>query len=135
MAVYGRDFEFQADLYALRLIEHDKKAFQLVAMGAYLVFIYLNFLEEAHQSLGTRQFSVSATHPPPLDRLWRLHQSLKAKSPLSTDEINECLEVSQQLSQLFARDVRKGVRDILTFYGSVYLPSYTERMREDRIEF
>jgi hypothetical protein len=43
MAVYSHDFEFQADLHALKIIEHDKRAFPLTAMGAFSVFLYLNF--------------------------------------------------------------------------------------------
>jgi hypothetical protein len=62
-------------------------------------------------------------------------RSLGAKSPLSDASLNECLEVSQQLTELFVEDVKCGVSDILTFYGSIYLPSYTKRMRKDRIEF
>jgi hypothetical protein len=135
MAVYAHDFEFQADLHTLKIIEHDKRALSFVAMGAFLVFLYLNFLEDAHQFLGVKKFSVSSTHPKPIDRLLRLHRSLGAKSPLSDASLNECLEVSQQLTELFVEDVKRGVSDILTFYGSIYLPSYTKRMRKDRIEF
>ena len=135
MIVYSHDLEFQADLNALKKIEHDKKAFSLITMGAFSVFLYLNFLEEAHQALGIKRFSVSSTHPAPIDRLWRLHRCLGAKSPLSTPSLNECLEVSQELSKMFVADVKRGRSDALTFYGSVYLPSYKNRQLIDRIDF
>jgi hypothetical protein len=135
MAVYSHDLEFQADLHALKIIQHDKKVFPLVAMGAFSIFLYLDFLEHAHRALGIKIFSVSSTHPAPIDRLRRLHRCLGTKSPLSNASLMECLEVSQQLSKVFFDDVKRGVSDILTFYGSIYLPSYTKRMRKDRIEF
>jgi len=135
MIVYSHDLEFEADLHALKKIEHDKKAFPLITMGAFSVFLYLNFLEEAHRSLGIKRFSVSSTHPAPIDRLWHLHRCLGVKSPSSDSSLNECLGVSQELSKMFVADVMRGRSDALTFYGSVYLPSYTKRMRTDRIEF
>jgi hypothetical protein len=48
--------------------------------------------------------------------------------------LNECLEASQDLSTIFIADVKRGVNDILNFYGSVYVPSYTSAMRRDRID-
>ena len=135
MAVYSRDFEFQADSHALKIIDHDKKAFPLIAIGAFSVFLYLNFLEDAHRSLGIRKFSVSSTHPAPIERLWHLQHCLGAKSPLSDSSLNECLSLSQELLKMFVAHIARGRNDMLSFYGSVYLPSYTKRKRIDRIDF
>jgi hypothetical protein len=135
IAVYDHDLEFQADANALKFISHEKKGHSLITSGAFSVLIYLKFLEDAQLSLGLRSFSVSSTHPKAIERVWQLHKSLGKKTSLTKHTIEQFIEASDFYLRLFIRHVQNARADILSFYGSIYLPTYMGKKRVDRIDF
>ena len=138
-AIYEHELEFQADLKAVQSVERNKNASLEVAWGAFSVFVLLNFLIEAERDLGLRRFSVSATHPSPIERVWSLQERLGKKSPYSNQSLKASLESADDLLDVFKRYVMnqqmKFRPDILSFYGSIYLPSYKKEFLRDRIDF
>ena len=82
------------------------------------------------------RFSVSNTHPDALERLFKLHEKLAGPLQPSRAFLEGNIEaIMTMIETLEKRVAHAGRPDLLDFYGSMYLPSYTRRVREDRIEF
>jgi hypothetical protein len=133
--IYNHILEHEADLYALRNIQHDQKAHLGVSQGAFSVFLYSHFLVEVQKEFGVRKPSVSETHPAPLNRLQKLLQGLGKKSPVSKDELADHLSVLDEMKKNFISQLKNSSDDILTSYGSVYLPNYKPKLQQDRYDF
>jgi hypothetical protein len=138
-AVHSHELEFQADLKAVQLVERNKSASLELAWGAFSVFVLLHFLIKAELNLGLRKFSVSTTHPSPIERVWSLQKRLGKKSPYSDQSLKASLDSADGLLDVFQKYIANQQvtfrSDILSFYGSVYLPSYKKKMLRDRIDF
>ena len=134
--VYSFECEFTADRQAVVLVSSDKKSRSHLSCGAYDVFLYLHFLELAAEAGHIAKFSISDTHPPALERLRNVRERFddtgqpdRATLGMNIREIRRMIDFVGKRLELSDRD------DLLTFYGSMYLPSFTKRLRQDRIEF
>lgn len=134
--VYSHELEYQADLYSLKNVEHNNDMFISVAQGALSVLIYLHFIDLISDFCKLPEFSVSLTHPTPKDRIEALHRQLGKKSPYSDNLLADAFDTATQLAEIFESRVSNSNReDLLTFYGSIYLGNYTEKVRRDRYDF
>jgi len=136
LKTYNHDLEYQADLFALKNIEHNKDAYLTISHGAFSVLFYLHFLETVRKPCGLKELSISSTHPTSLDRVVNLHKNLGKRSPVAEKTLDSMLAKSNELSKLLAHRLKHDDRpEILTFYGSIYLRSYVSRAKLDRYEF
>jgi hypothetical protein len=136
LKTYNYEMEYEADHFSIKHIEHDGRAFHSIAQGAFSALLYLHFLREIKDLCRLPGLSISATHPDPMDRIFSLHRRLGKKSPVSERTLNNMLTVSADLSGILKHRLEHmGREDILDFYGSVYLPSYTKKPRQDRYDF
>ncbi len=136
LKIYNHSLEYEADFSALKNINHNQAAYLMVSEGAFSALLYLYFLEEVRELCGLRELTVSTTHPTSIDRIIKLHKSLGKHSILTDNTLKNLQEKTQHLSELLTQRINSsGKHDILTFYGSVYLSSYTSRIKKDRIEF
>lgn len=134
--MFNYGMEFEADIQAINNIRRDGQTFDNVARGGLSVMIFLNLLKQLKDHYPLRPLPVSETHPDPETRLWTLLSSLASASPLGTVEIENALEESVSLIGAFPDILEStGRSDPLTFYGSIYLPTYSGKMRLDRIDF
>lgn len=133
---YAHDLEFEADAQAVKLARQTPAAANRIAHGGMFVLIFLELLYRLRDQYSLCKLPVSETHPMPIDRLYALQRSLGSSSPMSLGDINHSLDVCSQLSDAFSQFLKGSLRsDILTFYGSVYLPSYVSKPRQDRVDF
>ena len=136
LKTYNHDLEYQADLFALRNIEHNKDAYLTISQGAFSVLFYLHFLETVRKPCNLKELSISSTHPTSLDRIFNLHKNLGKRSPVAEKTLDILLAKSNKLSELLAQRLKHADRtDLLTFYGSIYLTSYVSKPKLDRYEF
>ena len=134
--VYAFECEFAADRQAVLLAGTDKNTRLMLARGAYDVLLYLYFLESASARGMLPEFSVSTTHPPALERLRTVLDGVDSKDNVHRVIIEANVKAIEMITDFAQKRVEYSDRsDILTFYGSMYLPSYTRRLLEDRIEF
>jgi hypothetical protein len=134
--IYAFECEFAADRQAVLLPKTSKKERRILATGAYDVLLYLHFLEVASARGMLAELSVSITHPPALERLRSVLDAIEPKSSAYRGIVEASIEAIEQMVENTKMRVESADRtDILTFYGSLYLPSYTDRLLEDRIEF
>lgn len=136
LRIYNHDLEHEADFFALNNIKHDKDTYQIVAQGGFSVLIYLHFLQEIGGLCGLKKFSVSQTHPNPRDRIIALHRRLAKASPLKKEDIDGIFLASEKMSEMLNQRLKYKTRDdIFSFYGSVYLSSFTSKVKSDRYDF
>jgi len=136
LKVYNHQLEFEADIFAVKNVERDHNTFTAVSHGALSVLIYLHFIEAVSVFCKMPEFSVSITHPTPTRRIENLQKGLGSKSPLSEEMIADAFHTSKNMEKIFYHRVLKSDRDdILTFYGSIYMPSYTQKVKRDRYDF
>ena len=134
--VYNHDLEFQADIFSLKNVEHNYDAFVAVAHGAFSVLIYLHFIDLISEICDLPKFAVSLTHPTPKQRIESLHKNLGRKSPYGSQHLLDAFATSEKMVRLFKKRVASADReDILGFYGSIYLPSFTHKIKRDRYDF
>jgi hypothetical protein len=134
--VYGHALEYEADLFSLKNVEHNRDTFISVAQGAFSTLIYLHFIELVSGLCKLPRFSVSLTHPAPKERIYALHRSLGRKSPYSDEMLSDAFDTAAEMSKIFEhRILHAGRDDLLTFYGSIYLPNYTKKIKRDRYDF
>lgn len=133
---FAHALEFEADAQAVKLVRQSPSAADRIAHGGMFVLIFLDLLYRLKDQYGLRRLPVSETHPAPIDRLYALQQSLGSRSPMSLNDIEHSLAVCTQLVAAFSQFLKGSPRpDILSFYGSIYLPSYVSRIKLDRIDF
>ncbi len=133
---FSYDLEFEADIQAINILRQTPSAAQRVAQGGMFALIFLDLLYRLKEQHGLRPLPVSETHPAPIDRLWALHRTLRSRSPMSAKDIEHSLAVCTQLVDAFSKLLESAPRaDVLTFYGFIYLPSYIEKRKIDRIDF
>jgi len=133
MAKRRRLFEATGKAWALTHYYHFADQIALAGMS---VLVYVSMLMRLKKSYTLKTLPVSETHPDPIDRLWALTDYLGTRSPLNKAEVNHMLVVGEQLLEIFPRLLHSAARaDLLTFYGSIYLPGSFKRMKVDRIDF
>lgn len=134
--VYAFECEFAADRQAVLLAGTDKNTRSMLAMGAYDVLLYLHFLESTSARGMLPKFSVGVTHPPALERLRSVLDGVDSKVGAYRTIIEARIKKIQLIIDFAEKRIEYSDRpDLLTFYGSMYLPNYTRRLLEDRIEF
>jgi hypothetical protein len=134
--LYSRECEHAADIGAVLAVGPDHAARKAIARGAFDVLLFLHFLEASADAGLLRHFSASDTHPRPLERIDRLAATLDQRHLPPEGE----LEASTHAIETMVKWVEERKKtseqpDLLGFYGSMYLPGFTDRMKTDRVEF
>ncbi|NOJ40899.1 hypothetical protein [Bradyrhizobium australiense] len=129
---YAHEEEYAADLHAIKNVT-SKKQREALAVAAFNVFAYLHFFELVGAARSeVKMFSVSSTHPSPIKRL----ENLKSQMPTRLDTPDQVTDVLTQYRDVLLQFLsRSGRQDLLTFYGSLYLPGLRGEVRQDRIDF
>ena len=138
LSLFNHSLEYEADYYALKNIEDNKAEFSDVANGGFSVLIYLHFIEKYGKGFGINNLSVSDTHPAAKDRVYKLFSNLGKKAPIEESVIEEMFSVVKEMSEVLQSRIeflKDEYDDLLGFYGSIYLPSYMQGMKRDRIDF
>lgn len=138
------ELEFEADLYAINLMQNNNEAKEKVIQAAFSVLMYFDFIEKVMNV----DLVESNTHPKSLERMWRLFDKLGKKSLVSKVANKETLDNCINFLNWAAESLKSSLNDPpgfgvilkpednqLTFYGSVYLPSYITKIKRDRIDF
>lgn len=134
--VYSFECEFTADRQAVLLVSSDRKGRGHLSCGAYDVLLYLHFLELAAEAGHTPKFSISDTHPSALERLRNVRERLDDAGQPDRATLGRNIREIRRMIEFVGKRLEFSERpDLLTFYGSMYLPGFTERLRQDRIEF
>ncbi|NTF53109.1 hypothetical protein [Rhizobium rhizogenes] len=137
LKAYNHDLEFSADLHAITAIGSDKDARLRLSNGAYHIFLFLHLIE----LLGSRfldipRFSVSETHPAPLERLYALKAALGDRNQPTKQHLDALVKHVGVVAEALTQRIDGAPRsDLLSFYGSIYLFGLGGEMREDRIDF
>ena len=131
---YNYKKEYEADLQAIKNIKNNNYVRSCLADSAFLLFIYFDILDHVYQLLAIRP-AVSATHPKPLDRLWRLRRKLKDKIGATKEVIDSYIEVANNIKEILTNEWIPYRIEEIERYGSVYLPSYKGKILIDREDF
>ena len=134
-AVYNHELEYEADITSLKLVQHNKNTHTRLSMGAFSVLLYLNFLERVRHDTSLKPLSISLTHPTPISRIWKLLDNLGTKSPVTKTTLVRYLSGTENMIKALKHLLSHNREDALTFYGSIYLPSYTQKLKKDRIDY
>lgn len=133
---YCHDLEHEADLHSVRLAGRTKAALAQLSRAAYDVLLFLYFLEAAAERSLAPDFSVSQTHPGALTRLRHLREALGDKHQPERWQLGGRIrDVHRIVEQAEHYVAHCGRDDMLNFYGSLYLPSFISRVKQDRIDF
>lgn len=135
--LYSFENEYAADLAAIRMLGGEMETRRDLSIAAYNVFWYLHLVELLSEDFpDIPHFSVSETHPSPLNRLWALRKALGDKGQPSTAHLERVTQSIQNARKWIRERIRTSPQgDLLTMYGSVYLRGLGGKEREDRIAY
>jgi hypothetical protein len=133
---YSHAQEYAADLHAIKIIR-DRVARADLAQAAYRVFLYLNLIElMSIDNSDVPRFSVSTTHPTPVDRLRALKHALSGQNDPARDELEVVITSMHAIKNSLIEEINNSSRnDLLTFYGSIYMRGLGGKQRKDRIDY
>lgn len=132
---YSHSAEFDADFHAVNNTKSNKINYKKIATGGLLALLFISFLDDIRACTSIKKTATSLTHPKSIDRLLTLHQKLGTNSPIPTRMVNNWIDEKNKYIKFMIESPLKKHKDILKIYGSVYLPSYTDKLRKDRIDF
>jgi hypothetical protein len=133
---FSVECELKADLVAVTAVEKSREDKFKIAIGAYDVMLFLHLAESIGNVGGMRKLLLSETHPAAIDRLSALVSKLSKIFPPQWRDISASIAAVDQLREDIVEVVTKGSRrDLLTFYGSLYLSNYKMKIGIDRIDF
>jgi hypothetical protein len=132
---YSHTAEFDADFHAVNNSKASKEKYNGIAKGGLQALLFTSYLDEVRSLIGIKRTATSETHPKSIDRFWALQNKLGTNSPIPTRVLKEWENTMHHLINIGARAPLKSQKDIFTFYGSVYLPSYVEKLNQDRRDF
>lgn len=139
IANYSHRLEYDADYNAIFNIassEKDKKELLLAALN---FFLFLDIYSQFSMLVSNKQAHANNTHPQPIERFNSLLNRFSKLLGSDKDEILSQLANTRNYGE-YLRQVFKGIseqenKDILNFYGSMYLSSYKPNKTVDRIDF
>ena len=119
------------------MVSGDRSARKNLAGAAFNVFLYLYLLELMEDECSDiPSFSISQTHPAPLDRLRKLRETLGDRDLPPRYRIGIAIRNVRKLRDVLLDRVRIQDRDdLLTFYGSIYMHGLGGRERRDRFDY
>lgn len=133
---FAQEQEYAADLHAIRNVTSHRQR-DALAIAAFNLFTYLHLYELlAAVRFEIRKFSISNTHPTPIDRLENLNSRVSTRFDGSGFRPDKVTEVGiEYRDMLLQRILNSPQEDPLNFYGSIYLRGLGGVMRRDRIDF
>jgi hypothetical protein len=130
---FNHSLEFDADFWALRNIQHAATVHKNVSEGAVHAFVSLHLYKEL-LDLRNQAVPISNSHPAPTIRLQEFLERIGVRGQLQPFA-NRLLSEAANLIGRFPEFLLYQRPDVLDFYGSVYLRSYTVKQLTDRIDF
>lgn len=135
---YEHSLEFEADLFAIRSTI-SKQFNKEITLGSFQVLFFLYFIERIKENIQTKPKIISNTHPTAIERINNLSENLDKKytpSKLWIESTKNRIHTAVDLVLDFIKiENNKKNMDILSFYGSLYLPSFKKKILKDRIDF
>jgi len=133
--VFSHKLEFDADAHAISSLGRNSFSASKLAWAAHQVFLALHALEIVgkHQT-DYPDFSVSASHPSPLDRIAAIERLTLKRPPASPSVIDDAVNAVELLTEAALELIENG-DNVLTKYGSIYLPGFDVGHLRDRIDY
>lgn len=126
--------EFEADLHSI--IESTFSPADKIEHidGAFMFFTYLSMFDKVENYLSPR-IGYSSTHPEPIDRIWKLRESVTENIGLTKTQLQSIIDSSNSFMDTFIKDFLPYNVEKIEMTGSVYLPSYKKKILVDRLDF
>lgn len=135
MRIYAHSQEFEADLAAISNVT-SASARKDLASAAYRVMFALELIRQlAEVRPEIPSFSVSTTHPSPVERIWALHEGLGRADALRRNVLEQDLATVGRCADILLARLEFVESNTLSVYGSVYMRGLINRMPKDRIEY
>jgi hypothetical protein len=133
---YAQVSEFEADINAIQQVTNDRSAKWKLLNAGLQVLLFLHFLEKCAEYGLLPSFTVARTHPSALDRIWHLHNSVGSMFEVPQELLTKNIDSMENMA-IVVRDRLAAAerKDLLDFYGSMYLLSFKKRRLKDRIDF
>jgi hypothetical protein len=132
---FAHNLEYEADAHAVCI--HGKDSFRSgkLAWGAHNVFLAFHAMERVGRARSDfPDFSLSKTHPSPVDRIKAMQDLKLRNNEASQDVLDDAIAATEHLADIVLEWI-KADDHCLTTYGSVYIPGFAIGKAKDRIDF
>lgn len=132
---YKQMQEFDADFYSIQHGNYNRREKSNVVNAAIIFFLSLDLFECVRNYMYPPGSGIKK-HPKPLDRMWRIHKKYSyCKGVLSVKDLEDWIAYLLDFKTHLETEFLPFHVEELERYGSVYLPSFKDRIPVDRIDF
>ncbi|MGN7512074.1 M48 family metalloprotease [Aeromonas salmonicida] len=132
---YAHKEEYDADWHAIKNIKGNNKYKSDIAESAFLFFIYLHASSLLFDAINPAAGSRISSHPSPSQRIGKLRSRLNRRYGPDLVKIEEYISNIEVATKSFISDYLPYHYDVFESYGSIYLPSYKEKVLIDRVDY
>lgn len=136
LQAYAHEMEYAADLHAVRAVS-DRKAGLSISSAGYNVLLFLHFIELVGETrTEVPNFSLSSTHPAPLDRLRALREGVSDKGQPDRGDLGLAIREMRRLRDDVCLVLSQPENsNVLTIPGSIHIMGLNGKPGRDRIDF
>ncbi|HLP87900.1 MAG TPA: M48 family metalloprotease [Nostocaceae cyanobacterium] len=125
--------ELEADLHSIKDMKCETEEKNEIVNAAFIFFIALDLYETVNNCISPN--NRISTHPPALKRLSELRKKIHNKFGYSTDILNNFIEQMNEFKIFLNTELIPYNFDNFEMYGSIYLPSFREKILIDRVDY
>lgn len=134
--VLSHQEEFDADYYAITNVEHNLKYKSELANAAIHLLFYLEFLTKLLYKYKHSGIFNNSTHPLHSDRIENLKSKINPSVQPNIGTLDDLVVSAPILSDHLIGMIENPSKfDPIITYGSIYLPTYKNKIQRDRIDF
>lgn len=130
---YRQEQEFDADAGAIDHPKYSGDDFHQHSIAALTFLAYIDIFQSVEDQIFP-SMPWGKTHPPPLDRFWRIFDRVSSSSGIGRQEAEKFLEFTSIHKKALANDVGFSF-DSYENYGSIYLGSWRGPVLVDRVDY
>lgn len=131
---YSHQKEYDADFNAINSVTR-KDHKDSLAMSAFYFFIFLDLFETVLEFMYPKSNSSMGSHPKPINRIWKLNESLGAKTGIKRKDMEDYIEWLAPFKSDLIKNILPFEIDKIESYSSIYLPSYKKDFKYDRLDY
>ena len=132
---YSHKLEYDADWHSIKHIKGDSKYKEDISNAAFLALMYFEVSGLILDYTNPRRSGAHSSHPNPVDRIFKLRSKLNNRLGFSKDQLENNIDFLRGFTKHFIDKYLVFNFDDFERYGSVYLPSYKEKLLVDRVDF
>lgn len=132
---HSHKLEYDADWYSIKHIKGNSSYRENIANSAFLTLMYFDVSRMVQKHINPSSRQSLNTHPTPENRIFKLRSRLNNRYGFPHENLKNNIKYFREYTEYFLKEILPYNYDMFEGYGSIYLPSYTDKILQDRVDF